>query len=152
MESLRSSGDDADGDGEATTQEKWDAEYKQLMVFLFERLQVMERSEHRVPGQGAPRKQSNSAAAAPATNQGYKSGGGGKKSTECPQCRKKDHLYLSRCPEFIKMNSQQRHADSEADTYLLQLFVHVTYGSRLHIQFCVQNLREAEAPSYVIAY
>ena len=118
----KSSGGDADED-ERSNQQKWDAEYKQLMAFLFERLQVMERSEHRVPGQGAPRKQSNAAAkaSAPAMNQtssqksggqnpGYKSGGGSKKPTECPQCRKKDHLYLSKCPDFIKMNVQQRHA------------------------------------------
>ena len=119
-----------DGEGEQEVEdgssESYEMRFKQLMAFLFDRLQRSERAEFARTSTQQNKKSSNAAAkfsapAGPAAKKGSggggfqpKSSGGGnqgnKNPTACPQCNKKDHLYLSKCPDFQKLSIPQRYA------------------------------------------
>ena len=109
----------------ATQQETWDAEFPLLMKFLFERLQIAERTAGRMDATRRPHQ--NAKTAAPAQQQSTAKPGPGRQNqhhsdgatgsakqskpqpSECPVCTKKDHHLISRCPAFLKMSVSQRY-------------------------------------------
>ena len=109
----------------ATQQETWDAEFPLLMKFLFERLQIAERTAGRMDATRRPHQ--NVKTAAPAQHQSTSKPGSGRPNqrhgdggtgsakqskpqpTECPVCSKKDHHLISKCPTFQKMSVSQRY-------------------------------------------
>ena len=108
-----------------TPQETWDAEFPLLMKFLFERLQIAERTAGRMDATRRPHQ--NTKTAAPAQHQSTAKPGPGRQiqhhsdgaagsakqskpqPSECPVCSKKDHHLISRCPAFLKMSVSQRY-------------------------------------------
>ena len=136
----------------ATQQETWDAEFPLLMKFLFERLQIAERTAGRMDA--TRRSHPNAKTAAPAQTakpgsgrQGQNSGDGAAGSakqkpqpSECPVCNKKDHHLISKCPVFLKLSVSQRYNAVRQAKAVLQLLKHVPLCPRVCINVLLQRV------------
>ena len=114
---------------------KFDAEFEELLRFLHERVQAFDRAGKGGGKRAGPvqsTKVSGGAAFPPEEEDPFAPTGdddslmaaavadsrrpapqqvqGGFRPTHCPQCQGKDHTYLSKCPQFIRMDARERHA------------------------------------------